>query len=382
MKKWLLGISSIIMIACGDKENKENINPFADLNISVDTVMVDPGDEILYLRDNLWLSSLSPDGKYLFNFNRNDAVLEKIDLDNLTLVKKIQFEKEGPDGIGPMVSKLSVTLDGNIMMWYYGLNKVFDQNAKVVKDLNLDKIAADVLNDYSAYPMELFEDPNDPDKFLGFYVKWEEMDYFLLEFDIKNQSYKTIDLPELKKMDEYSVKLMYDGQFAGAFGTGASAISRGDKIIVTNIVFNDAYIYNSSLDSLNYKSWNGPLIGEKKTYIGPEQVEGQSSQHWETFKNVNEDINYGWMIWDDTNQRYYRFSTKQIFGEEKEEYGAYKAIGAEIFLSVYDKNFNLVAESLVPDLKKRLDKVFVKDGKIWIFENIDDEMGFIRLTVE
>ena len=130
--------------------------------------MVDPGDEILYLRDNLWLSSLSPDSKYLFNFNRNDAILEKIDLDNLTLVKKIQFEKEGPNGIGQMISKFSVTSDENIMMWSYGLNKVFDQNAKLVKELNLDKIAADVLKDYSAYPMEVFEDPNDPHRYFDF----------------------------------------------------------------------------------------------------------------------------------------------------------------------------------------------------------------------
>lgn len=56
--------------------------------------------------------------------------------------------------------------------------------------------------------------------------------------------------------------------------------------------------------------------------------------------------------------------------------------GQKCFLSVFDKDFNLIAESLVPDLNKRPDKHFVKDSQIWIFENIDDEMGFIRLSVE
>jgi hypothetical protein len=42
----------------------------------------------------------------------------------------------------------------------------------------------------------------------------------------------------------------------------------------------------------------------------------------------------------------------------------------------------LIGESLVPILNKTPGKHFVKGGKIWIFENIDDEMGFIRLSVD
>jgi len=33
-------------------------------------------------------------------------------------------------------------------------------------------------------------------------------------------------------------------------------------------------------------------------------------------------------------------------------------------------------------LDKRPNFHFVKDGKIWIFENIDDELAFVRLSID
>jgi hypothetical protein len=344
--------------------------------------MVDPGEEILYLKDNVWLSSLSPDGRFLFNFNRNDAVLEKIDLDNLTLVNKIQFEKEGPNGIGTFISNFSGTSDGNIMMWSYGLSSIFDQNAKLIKNLNFDKIAEVELKQSGAYPMELFECPNDPNRFLGLFLQWQERNYFLLDVDTKNETYRKIELPELGKINEFAVDLMYDGNWSGNFGVSTFSLGNSDNILIMNNAFNEAYIFNTTLDTLFLNTWDGPLTGRKKTYLGPKQVDFNSSQRWEVSKKIDEDINYGIILWDSDNQRYLRLSAKQKFGEEKLESGAFKPIGAEVFLSIFDKNFKLVSESLVPDLNKRPDKHFVKDGKIWIFENIDDEMGFIRLSVE
>jgi hypothetical protein len=381
MKNLKISLVCFLIISCSEKRTSEN-QDYSNLTFSLDTVMVDPGDDFLYLRDNLWLSNISTDGTYLYNFNRNDAVLEKIDLDNLTLVNKIQFEKEGPNGIGTFISNFSGTSEGHIMMWSYGLSSIFDQNAKLIKNLNFDKIAEVELKQSGAYPMELFECPNDPNRFLGLFLQWQERKYFLLDVDTKNETYRKIELPELDKMDAYSAELTYDGQFVGAMGTGAFGMGTEDKIVVTNLVYNEGYIYDFSADSLIFKSWDGPLTGVKKTYLPPKQIEMQSTQQWEVSKLIDEDINYGSMLWDYENQRYLRLSVKQKFGEEKLESGAFKPIGAEIFLSIFDKDFNLVAESLVPDLNKRPDKHFVKDGQIWIFENIDDELAFLRLKVE
>ncbi|HSI74267.1 MAG TPA: hypothetical protein VK957_00160 [Lunatimonas sp.] len=39
----------------------------------------------------------------------------------------------------------------------------------------------------------------------------------------------------------------------------------------------------------------------------------------------------------------------------------------------------MLGETLVPQLTKKPGKHFAKNGKIWIHENMEDEMGFIRL---
>jgi hypothetical protein len=168
----------------------------------------------------------------------------------------------------------------------------------------------------------------------------------------------------------------------GSMGTTANAIVNGNRIIITNNSFNDVYIYDASVDSLYLRSLDGPLVGSKKSYIPPKQVDGESDQRWDINKKIDEDIFYGEVLWDSKNQRFLRLSYKQRFGEEKEEYGAFKSIGADVFLSAFDIDFTLIGESLVPILNKTPRKHFVKGGKIWIFENIDDEMGFIRLSLE
>lgn len=82
------------------------------------------------------------------------------------------------------------------------------------------------------------------------------------------------------------------------------------------------------------------------------------------------------------NERYFRFSDKKHYSEEINEYDSYVSTGAEVFLSIFDKDFNLTAEALIPELIQTPNVHFAKDGNIWIFENIGDEMAFVILKIE
>ena len=42
----------------------------------------------------------------------------------------------------------------------------------------------------------------------------------------------------------------------------------------------------------------------------------------------------------------------------------------------------MLAESIVPELKNIPQTYFVKDGAVWIFENMEDELGFVRLSID
>jgi hypothetical protein len=91
MKKWLLIITGITLFACGDKETKENINPYADFKISIDTVMVDSGNEILMAATNNYGHAISRDLSRLYNWDHNSSQIETVDLNELELLEKTSF---------------------------------------------------------------------------------------------------------------------------------------------------------------------------------------------------------------------------------------------------------------------------------------------------
>jgi hypothetical protein len=87
MRYLYLGII-LFLVSCSQKSEDLKWGYFADAQFSIDTVMIDPGDEIIFIQQDLFGSDLSPNGKFLYNFNWNDHTLEKINLDDLRLEEK------------------------------------------------------------------------------------------------------------------------------------------------------------------------------------------------------------------------------------------------------------------------------------------------------
>ncbi|MDN3687273.1 hypothetical protein [Cyclobacterium jeungdonense] len=46
-----------------------------------------------------------------------------------------------------------------------------------------------------------------------------------------------------------------------------------------------------------------------------------------------------------------------------------------------DKDFNPISEGELPEINNYPPFHFAKDGKLWLFENIEDEMGFVRMDI-
>ena len=90
----------MLTLSCTGKIDQTDFGYFTNLQFSFDTVIIDPGDEILFLKHQLLNADLSKDRKHLLNFNLNDHTVEKINLDELLLEEKLPFEREGPNGIG------------------------------------------------------------------------------------------------------------------------------------------------------------------------------------------------------------------------------------------------------------------------------------------
>ncbi|PZX51278.1 uncharacterized protein DUF4221 [Algoriphagus ratkowskyi] len=370
--------------ACASKaEKKHTVSD--QIRVSLDTVRVDSGDEFLYLQDHLYYSGLSNDKSYLINFNRQDYTTEKIDLDELRLLEKVQFEKEGPNGVLNVVNYVShfaLLSDGNILFWDYFLYRIFDQNGDLVRDLALDKIAPEFLGTDEYYAGAFFQVENNSDRLIVFIFHQKSESRMILDFDLKDQTFEKLELPELEKLKDFNVKLLFEGSPAGSYGPSASAINVNGQIIISNTAFNEMLIFDLEKDSLHIKSWNTHLLADKKSYVPPKEVERTSGQLKEIIKKTEEDINYRSFFWDEKNERFFRFSEKMHFGEELNGYGHYISTGSDVFLSIFDKEFNLIVEAEISELAKLPVKYFAKDGDIWMYENINDELAFVIMDVE
>ncbi|WP_114749927.1 DUF4221 family protein [Pleomorphovibrio marinus] len=100
----------------------------------------------------------------------------------------------------------------------------------------------------------------------------------------------------------------------------------------------------------------------------------------------------GWLIrflilpvtqtWDHETQRFIRISYKTLFEKDRNERGLPIERGAEVFLTVLDKDLNIIKETFLDHYQKIPPPHFFIDNKIWLYENIEDELGFVRISLD
>ncbi|MDG1277915.1 MAG: DUF4221 family protein [Algoriphagus sp.] len=81
--------------------------------------------------------------------------------------------------------------------------------------------------------------------------------------------------------------------------------------------------------------------------------------------------------WDDTRKLYLRLGKKTFLAENRADPSTY-----EVYLFAYDTDFNVVGETKVEGLKEPPTTYFWKDGKLWSYVNVEDELGFAVFTFD
>ena len=378
MKNFRIVFTLLILISCSERNSTSESD--LDFLLSQDTVMIDPKGSIINLKYGLTNPELSKDGKYLYHYTHGEAMFDKINLENLELEKTLKFEKEGPNGMGGYIGGYTLTSDDKLMIWSYGLDAVFDQEGTKLKDLGLTKIAPE-LKGPEAFPFRLMEHPNDPNTVFGLYGFNQLNQFLLARFDLENETYEKIALPETEKLENYQMEIEQGGRPAGGFSPKPMATKIQDnKIVLTNGAYNEGYVYDILLDSLYLISWDSKLTGNQNEYKLPKTVElEQAEEHRRKFK---ESINFLDPQWDPISERYIRLSFKSKFSPDLDEYGDAEEIGAEVFLTVLDRDLNIIKETYLENYQKNPRKHFFLDSKVWLYENMDDELGFVRITVD
>jgi hypothetical protein len=345
------------------------------MSISMDTVVVYLGDEILMAATNPYGHSYSKDASRLYYWDERSAGLEIVDLDNFQILAKRTFETEGPNGVGK--DAYQSCLVGDDRMAFSDWNQVvitdFEGNVKDRIKLSDEWITAN-LDDTSSLSLLGFSDDG-----IWMYCEitnFSKLNSNIVKVDLINKTTDLIELPEFDKRENFRITYKPESNRGmSMFSPKIKVVSNFDKSIFWSDAFNNIYIYDIKTDSLKFEMITSSLTANEKMGTYKNDVSSYEALVEEVEK-MNSEINFSELLWDDKNKIYYRFSSYNLpkIAEEDSR--------ARIFLSIINENFEMMAEKEVSDVFKTVPEVqFVKDGLIYCFLNLDDELGYVRIKI-
>ena len=354
MKKTLLLFLIPLIFSCSgsDSENWENFE------VSIDTVFIDSGDELIFHQIGLSHSDLSNDQKRLFNFTPKSE-LEVIDLDSLKLVHKIVMEKEGPLGIGwPYAIQFEQT--GRLV--FYGFEEVrfFSPDLSVMKRYQLTPGA---LAGLEPEVLSAFNPKVADGEFLySIYENYEKVPQGLAIVSLQDMTVKKVPLDLAPRVEPFTYSLKSSTK-------GYEPIHLelvGNRLILSTAYSNEAFIVDLETDSVKLKTFHSQLTEDKKPI--PTRISAETINEMEDLRREGKkSVTFGRFYFDQTSRRLWRFS--RDLDREIGDSLVFRSV-----LTVFDEDLNQLAESVVtidPFSKK-----FFKDGKLWSYVNVEDELGF------
>ncbi len=352
-----------------EEESKANYK----LAISIDSILVDSKGEIIDLQDGLTTFDIDEEQKYMYKFNTsNRHGLEIINLDDLVLEEFISFEKEGPTGTSNRVFSINLINEHEIAITNNAGILVYNIDGKFLRNypINGDKLAGDSIpNDHwMSNNGDLY-----PDELLAFHYLYEGQVMLrgLALIDVQKKTRDLLMIDDFKALDDYTISVdTGDRQFW--LRVNLYNLVNDGKYIFSNDVFNGLHYYDLSLDSIIHKSFTSNLSPNKNEVLGIKSTSSLQDVS-DKMKERNKSIRFKELAYDDKTNQYFRLS---YFAEsETEEKTTWKFI-----LTVFDKDFNQIYETDNVPFEELPETYFFKDGKMYIYKNMEDELGFLRLS--
>ncbi|MDR7132626.1 hypothetical protein J2X69_005000 [Algoriphagus sp. 4150] len=360
---FLLGIC----LSCGkptDEAQKKKI----DFSYSIDTVMVDAGDELVYLQTALSHSSISNNQKKLFNFSPKSE-LEVIDLDNLELLHKITTEKEGVLGTGwPYAIQFDQTED----LVFYGFNEVRIFNSDL-NSMHRYSLTEEALSGLAPDMLSPFNPKITNGKILySIYENLEQVPQGLAIVSLEDTSVKKIPLELAEQIEPYTYSLFVQGRLSNKGHEPIHLILVENQLIISTAYAHEAIALNLESETATKMTFHSELA-QDKTAI-PTRTSAETINEFEDLlREAEKSVRFGPFYFDKNQSRFYRFSR-----ELDREIG--DSLIFRNVLTVFDKELNQIVEAEI--LADPFSKKFFKDGKLWSYVNVEDELGFAVFTFD
>ena len=380
MKKPLYFASALfLLISCSEKTDSDTSSSNKlNFTVEIDTVQVDPGDDhFIYLSNYLNTATLSSDKKTLYNFNPTVPELEIIDLDDLSLKEVIKLENEGPAGIGAANSympMMDISDSGELFLntWSYmvRLNPDKDQSSKFW--FTADSLKGDPMTEKE----KIFPEGQISDDGKFYYGSYGLLDNSnpksgLAIVNLNTKELKKVPLDLFEKIDKFFIVFSTDGGGKMSIGESVYFLPMDDQVIISTSTFNEIYVLSLADGELDKKSFHSQLTDDEKK--GNYQKTASSREElFELNKEKIKEVTFGNLYFDNKEEKFWRFSRSldRTIGDSV----AYQSV-----LTIFDKDLTQLHEEKV-DFSAMSSLNFFKDGSLYSYINLEDELGFIRIN--
>ncbi len=332
---------------------------------------MDPGDHLVNLQAAPSRFDLSPDKRLYYFIHRSLGVLSVFDLEEKKLIKQIQFEKEGPNAIPNFVSSFHAFDENRFLLT--GIKNIGIYDSAVVKQISIpfgsDQFSG--LSDNEGYALLtgikgndshqlIVSLPNDP--------KMEKVSLAILKMNA--QKGRIVPLPEFGFLTKFLLVFREgDSSNAASFASLDLKMEK-DRVVAYSSGTSSIYTFDLLTDSLTFKSYSLQLLPNQAEI--PTKSEFTSKPQYDAAINLARlQVSFGDLAWDESRETYFRFASIR-----KENLNPEAPTINDVFLIAFDQDLNLTGEIQLKDLTIAPTYPFFKDGKLWSYVNVDDELGF------
>jgi hypothetical protein len=364
-----------VLMSCQSKNNNQMSY---DAPYSVDTVLIDSKGQPLYLKYQLINSSIDEEKRSIYLFNDFNHSIDEVNLDELALLNNYPFETEGPDGTGNPVNNLNVLKDGRFFIKSFGKSGVFGRSGALIQKIDWTNSMDSTDIKYGEVPdIELLSEHSGLTVF-GLNYDYKNQEIGLDVLSVQENVVKRFDIDAERSYRDFI--LTVDGS-QYVLDPNVFLVVENNIIIISHQFSNEVLLFSPVGEFIKQVDYE-PKLTPKRVNKGNEEGLADLKQVREAYKKYLGQVCFYPPVWDKVKKRYLRLSTKTVYSEKESKNSFLPEVQeSKAYLSVFDVDFNLVSELPIPELTMKPTKYFAKDGKLWVFKNFSDELGFIVVNI-
>lgn len=352
-------------------EKPSSKNVLENFSFQSDTLVMDPGNTIVNLSYGLSRSGLSSNKNILRVLNPTKLMLFSFDLVQRKLINVIEFNKEGPNGVGEMVRYFQDLGEDTFFMASINQLGTYNLDGKKLRRIDIPEGSIEGLDqDLESITLNSLKIDENQGKLYFLHSDRENEKVSLVIFDIDTSKGFLLDLSKFGSLTKLDL-LFKEGISTSISNTASLGLMmEKERAIIYSAGTSSLYVYNFSTRSLSWSSPNHKLVPNDQ--VPPPMNEFTTIEAFEeAFLATIFQISYSGLWYDDQRQMYFRFGSILEKSEVLDPWP-----DSEVFLFAYDKNLMLIGEARIKGLTKIPEYPFFKDGKLWSYVNVEDELGF------